>query len=62
VDFGFAALGRMVSQLLSPRGLLPLIAGLVAWQLPQTGNLPYFLPPSAWWSGLVQIAAGGKLL
>jgi hypothetical protein len=58
----FAALTRMVSQLPSPRGLLPLIAGLVAWQLLQTGNSPYFPPPSAWWNGLMQIAAGGKLL
>lgn len=58
----FAALGRMMAQLPSPRGLLPLIAGLFAWQLLQTGNSPYFPPPSAWWNGMVQIAAGGKLL
>ncbi|QDM18074.1 ABC transporter permease [Tardiphaga sp. vice352] len=58
----FAALCRLVSELPSPRGLLPLIVGLVAWQLLQTGNSPYFPPPSAWWKGMVQIASGGKLL
>jgi ABC-type nitrate/sulfonate/bicarbonate transport system permease component len=55
------ALARVVSQLPSPRGLLPLILGLAAWQLLQTGNSPYFPPPSAWWSGLMQIAASGRL-
>lgn len=58
----FLAFGRMVSELPSPRGLLPLILTLVAWQLLQTGNSPYFPPPSAWWNGMVQIAAGGRLL
>jgi ABC-type nitrate/sulfonate/bicarbonate transport system permease component len=57
-----AALGRMAWQLPSPRGLLPLVAALVLWQVLQTGNSPYFPPPSAWWNGLVQIAAAGKLL
>jgi ABC-type nitrate/sulfonate/bicarbonate transport system permease component len=58
----FLAFGRMVSELPSPRGLLPLILILVVWQLLQTGNSPYFPPPSAWWNGMVQIAAGGRLL
>jgi ABC-type nitrate/sulfonate/bicarbonate transport system permease component len=56
-----AWLGRMVSQLPSPRGLLPLIIVLLLWQMLQTGNSPYFPPPSAWWTGMVQIAASGKL-
>ncbi len=55
-------LGRTVSQLPSPWGLLPLVVALALWQLMQTGNSPYFPPPSAWWSGLVQIAASGNLL
>lgn len=56
------ALGRTVAQLPPPQGLLPLIVVLTLWQLLQTGNSPYFPPPSAWWNGLVQIAASGKLL
>jgi ABC-type nitrate/sulfonate/bicarbonate transport system permease component len=59
---GFLAFGRMVSQLPSPQGLLPVVLALVLWQVLQTGNSPYFPPPSAWWNGLVQIAASGTLL
>jgi ABC-type nitrate/sulfonate/bicarbonate transport system permease component len=55
-----SVLGRMAVQL-PPQGLLPLVVVLVLWQILQTGNSPYFPPPSAWWNGLVQIAAGGKL-
>ena len=54
------ALGRMAAQL--PQGLLPLVVVLVLWQVLQTGNSSYFPPPSAWWNGLVQIAASGRLL
>jgi ABC-type nitrate/sulfonate/bicarbonate transport system permease component len=57
-----SAFGRMWQTLPSPRGLLPLLVLFAAWQLLQTGNSPYFPPPSAWWAGLVQIAAGGRLL
>jgi ABC-type nitrate/sulfonate/bicarbonate transport system permease component len=57
-----AAFGRMVAQLPSPRGLLPLVVVLILWQMFQSGHSPYFPPPSAWWSGLVQIASGGGLL
>jgi ABC-type nitrate/sulfonate/bicarbonate transport system permease component len=56
------ALGRLAVQLPPPQGLVPLVAVLVLWQVLQTGNSPYFPPPSAWWNGLVQIAASGKLL
>jgi ABC-type nitrate/sulfonate/bicarbonate transport system permease component len=52
----------MLSQLPSPRGLLPLVVALVLWQIFQSGNSPYFPPPSAWWDGLVQTAIGGGLL
>src|SRR5204863_5363655 len=43
------------------RGLLPLVALLVAWQLLQTGNSPYFPPPSDWWNGLMLLAKSGRL-
>jgi ABC-type nitrate/sulfonate/bicarbonate transport system permease component len=51
----------VVSELPSPRGLLPLAAILALWQVLQTGNSPYFPPPSAWWNGLAQFALGGRL-
>ncbi len=44
------------------RGLLPLIVALVAWQVLQTGNSPYFPPPSTWWKGLEPLIASGRLL
>jgi ABC-type nitrate/sulfonate/bicarbonate transport system permease component len=50
------------SELPSPLGLIPLVAALGLWQWLQTGNSPYFPPPSAWWNGLVQLATGGRLL
>lgn len=53
---------QLLSQLPSPLGLLPLIAVLVVWQLVQTGNSPYFPPPSMWWAGIVQSDATGNLL
>ena len=34
---------------------------LALWQHFQTSNSPYFPPPSAWWTGLVQLAHGGRL-
>ena len=61
-SFAFGFLKEMASQLPSPRGLLPLIFVLVLWQLLQTGNSPYFPPPSAWWNGLAQLAVSGRLL
>ena len=45
----------------SARGLLPLVALLSVWQLLQTGNSPYFPPPSDWWNGLVLLAKSGRL-
>lgn len=58
----FPFLERLLMQLPSPLGVLPLIAVLIVWQILQKGNSPYFPPPSAWWSGIVQSAATGKLL
>ena len=49
----------VVEALPSARGLLPLVALLVAWQLLQTGNSPYFPPPSDWWNGLMLLAKSG---
>jgi ABC-type nitrate/sulfonate/bicarbonate transport system permease component len=49
------------SALPSIRGLLPLLLLLVAWQLLQSGNSPYFPPPSDWWNGIVQLARSGRL-
>ncbi len=43
-------------------GLLPLAIALAAWQAFQTKQSPYFPPPSTWWSGLVQLAAAGRLV
>jgi len=51
----------MVAALPSARGLLPLVALLAVWQLLQTGNSPYFPPPSDWWNGLVLLAKSGRL-
>ena len=58
----FSFLAQSLSQLPSPLGLLPLIVILVGWQMLQTGNSPYFPPPSTWWAGVVQSATAGKLL
>jgi ABC-type nitrate/sulfonate/bicarbonate transport system permease component len=55
-------LAELLSSMPSPRGFLPLVILLVLWQVLQSGTSPYFPPPSAWWSGLVQLAASGKLL
>ena len=53
---------KLVVEALPPaRGLLPLVALLVAWQLLQTGNSPYFPPPSDWWNGLMLLAKSGRL-
>jgi ABC-type nitrate/sulfonate/bicarbonate transport system permease component len=52
----------LTSELPSPYGLLPLIITLLLWQALQSGNSPYFPPPSAWWHGIVQLAARGGLM
>jgi ABC-type nitrate/sulfonate/bicarbonate transport system permease component len=43
------------------RGMLPLVVLLGAWQLLQTGNSPYFPPPSDWCNGLVLLEKSGRL-
>jgi ABC-type nitrate/sulfonate/bicarbonate transport system permease component len=58
----FASIRQLMSEFPSPRGLLPAIVLLVLWQIFQSGNSPYFPPPSTWWTGLMQLAAGGRLL
>jgi ABC-type nitrate/sulfonate/bicarbonate transport system permease component len=42
-------------------GLLPLIVGLVAWQLLQHGQSAYFPRPSLWWDAVVEQADSGVL-
>ncbi|GAC1330418.1 MAG: ABC transporter permease [Beijerinckiaceae bacterium] len=56
------ALKALFAELPPARGLLPLAFALTLWQLVQSGASPYFPPPSAWWSGIVQLASGGRLL
>jgi ABC-type nitrate/sulfonate/bicarbonate transport system permease component len=51
----------IVEALPSARGLLPLVALLGIWQVLQTGNSPYFPPPSDWWNGLMLLARSGRL-
>jgi ABC-type nitrate/sulfonate/bicarbonate transport system permease component len=41
--------------------MLPLVVLLGAWQLLQTGNSPYFPPPSDWCNGLVLLEKSGRL-
>ena len=45
------------------RGLLPLALGLAIWQVAQSGGRvsAYFPPPSAWYAGIAQLAASGRL-
>lgn len=42
-------------------GLVPLVIGLVAWQLLAVGGNPYFPPPSEWWRALVELWQAGRL-
>lgn len=43
------------------RGLLPLVAGLGAWQLLVRGQSAYFPRPSLWWQATVQLWNSGAL-
>jgi ABC-type nitrate/sulfonate/bicarbonate transport system permease component len=43
------------------RGLLPLVALLVLWEVAQRGLSPNFPRPSLWWTALVNLAANGML-
>ena len=56
-------LKALLARFASMRGLLPLTIGLAAWQFAQGGasNSPYFPPPSAWYGGIAQLAANGRL-
>ncbi|HVA39089.1 MAG TPA: ABC transporter permease subunit [Candidatus Binataceae bacterium] len=44
------------------RGLLPLILFLIAWQLLQPRQSPYFPPPSAWWTSVLTLLRDGRLM
>jgi ABC-type nitrate/sulfonate/bicarbonate transport system permease component len=53
---------RMIRANLPPaRGLLPLVAGLVIWQVLQGGPSPYFPAPTEWWKAGLQLANRGEL-
>jgi ABC-type nitrate/sulfonate/bicarbonate transport system permease component len=43
------------------RGLLPLAAGLMLWQMLGSGSTPYFPPPLDWLKSLETLRAAGKL-
>jgi len=43
------------SALPSVRGFIPIVAGLLIWQLVQPGPSPYFPPPSLWWRAFMMI-------
>lgn len=43
------------------RGLLPLIVGLIAWQLLASKSLPYFPPPLEWLKALNALRQSGDL-
>lgn len=51
----------MMSRLPALRGLTPLIVFLIAWQLLQQGQSPYFPRPSTWWTSLVDLTQKGQL-
>jgi ABC-type nitrate/sulfonate/bicarbonate transport system permease component len=44
------------------RGLLPLVALLVIWQLLQSGPSPYFPAPSQWWSAGLRLFQRNHLI
>lgn len=54
--------GRTRSRGSSPwRGLLPLILGLILWQMLGPARSPYFPPPSSWTPALIDLADSGLL-
>ena len=63
VRAAYQAAKALLGHLPSLRGLLPLALGLAAWQVAQGGGRvsAYFPPPSAWWTGIAQLAASGRL-
>lgn len=53
---------RQVLQSLPPaRGLLPLVIGLLGWELFQRGPSPHFPAPSTWWKAVGSLAGNGLL-
>ena len=54
------ALGLM-ERLQNARGLLPLAAGLLIWQLLGPAKSPYFPPPAAWFDSVLFLSRSGKL-
>ena len=52
----------LLSALPSPRGLLPLLAALILWQIVQGGPSPYFPAPSEWWDAAIRLTFHSRLL
>lgn len=53
---------RRLGQLMPPmRGLLPLVALLLVWEIAQTGLSPNLPKPSTWWTAIVDLSARGSL-
>ncbi len=59
---GGAWLRLAVAEIPPMRGLLPLVAGLVAWQVLAPGPSAYFPAPFEWWKAAVALAESGQLL
>ncbi len=59
---GLNAIRRVVMTELSPaRGLIPLLALLIAWQLLVGGPSAYFPAPSEWWGAALRLWDSGQL-
>jgi ABC-type nitrate/sulfonate/bicarbonate transport system permease component len=56
-----AQLQPLLSGLPPARGLLPLLALLIVWQLLQEGPSPYFPAPSEWWKATLRLASRDTL-
>ena len=59
-----AAIGHVLADLPPATGLIPLALALGVWELigRQSSTVsPYFPQPSAWWAGIVELAASGRL-
>jgi ABC-type nitrate/sulfonate/bicarbonate transport system permease component len=59
---GASAMKRIIALLPPAVGLLPLVIGLILWQLIQSGPSPLFPAPSRWWTAIVALALNGALV
>ncbi len=56
-----ASVFDLMTRLQNARGLLPLVIGLLAWQLFGPARSPYFPPPAAWFDSVLFLSRSGKL-